>query len=266
MKAPVQYKSAQSAKDRQTERHMASQSAEKETKKEHLLIFLPFHWCFPQSVHWSPEVALLSLGPWLFSWRSLGDEQKSLAHSASSCHHCCLWDTLAVRLGNLSLCPALCFPPFSAQTHHVGLSAAPAQGSLSSPMWVWWGLLWSHFPCSATSFTSSLPCTAASFPASTLGSGEMGWAKWSHGGFEKHWVLWVWSLELPWGSSLSLLAAAQFTLWRTSAVLCEGQSAASEYRECGSHVFSLCLEFLLYIRKNMCTLTLTCQKVFSSSF
>lgn len=52
--------------DRQIERHMASQSAEKEAKQRMsfnlLTILLMFF-----SVSWSPEVSLLSLGPWLFS-------------------------------------------------------------------------------------------------------------------------------------------------------------------------------------------------------
>lgn len=90
------------------------------------------------------------------------------------------------------------------------------------------------FPC--LPLPSPLPCPAL---PPTLGSGEMGWGKQGYGGFENCWVLW--GLALPWRSSLSLLAAAQLTPCRKS-VLCEGQSAAGEHRECGSHVFSLCLD------------------------
>lgn len=197
--------------DRQIERHMASQSAEKEAKQRMsfnlLTILLMFF-----SVCWSPEVSLLSLGPWLFSWRSLCDQQKLLAHSASSSHHCCLWETCSFILLFVS-------PHFQPRAP-VWVCLQPLPRTALVPYVRLPDLLWSHFPYSATSFTSSSPCTATSFPAShTVGLRSTGWCG-------------VWSLVLPWGNSLSLLAAAQCTLCRKPVVLCESQSSASEHRVC----------------------------------
>lgn len=238
--------------DRQIERHMASQSAEKEAKQRMsfnlLTILLMFF-----SVCWSPEVSLLSLGPWLFSWRSLCDQQKLLAHSASSFHHCCLWETCSFILLFVS-------PHFQPRAP-VWVCLQPLPRTALVPYVRLPDLLWSHFPYSATSFTSSSPCTATSFPASHTviwwdGVGpQWVWEALGDVGFE----VWYCLEGIPcpcWQLPSAPCVENQLFFVKVSLLLVNTGCVQSVSR----------LEFLLYIRQNVCTFTLTSQEIFSSSF
>lgn len=224
---------------------MASQSAEKEAKKEYFLISLPFHWCFPQSIGLQRRLCC----PWVLD--CCPEEAWVISRNHWLIQHPLL-TIVACRMYWHSFreaCPfaLLLFPPIFSQTHHAGLSAAPVQGcslSLCEAAGTSCGAIFCALP-----LPSAVPCPALPPPSllPVLGAGEMGWARWGHGGFEKRWVqlspggvpcpCW----QLPSSASVENL------------VLYEGQSATSEPRECGSHVFSLCLD-----QSSSCTVDKIC--------